>query len=67
MDDPKFRAGDIGTDFMEYFLAAKRAKSGSVLVQDRITGLTRSNRDLTVALSGRAFPIIRFLCDFLVR
>ena len=24
MDDPKFKAGDISTSFMEYFLCAKR-------------------------------------------
>jgi acetyl-CoA carboxylase biotin carboxylase subunit len=26
MDDPRFRAGDIGTDFMEYFLARNGKK-----------------------------------------
>jgi acetyl-CoA carboxylase biotin carboxylase subunit len=26
MDDPRFRAGDIGTDFMEYFLARNGRK-----------------------------------------
>ena len=34
MDDPRFRAGDIGTDFMEYFLARNgrgvvRARKGA--------------------------------------
>jgi hypothetical protein len=27
MDDPKFRAGDISTSFMEYFLAQNAAKT----------------------------------------
>jgi hypothetical protein len=27
MDDPRFRAGDIGTDFMEYFLAKNGKKA----------------------------------------
>ena len=27
MDDPKFRAGDISTSFMEYFLARKGRKA----------------------------------------
>ena len=26
MDDPRFRAGDIGTDFMEYFLSRNGRK-----------------------------------------
>jgi acetyl-CoA carboxylase biotin carboxylase subunit len=26
MDDPRFRAGDIGTDFMEYFLTRNGKK-----------------------------------------
>ena len=29
MDDPKFRAGDISTGFMEYFLAENGARNGS--------------------------------------
>ena len=29
MDDPKFRAGDIGTDFMEYFLARNGRKAAA--------------------------------------
>jgi len=29
MDDPRFRRGDIGTDFMEYFLARNARKNGS--------------------------------------
>jgi len=29
MDDPRFRAGDIGTDFMEYFLARNGKKAVS--------------------------------------
>jgi acetyl-CoA carboxylase biotin carboxylase subunit len=28
LDDPKFRAGDISTSFMEYFLAKDRGKTG---------------------------------------
>jgi len=28
MDDPRFRNGDIGTDFMEYFLARNGRKNG---------------------------------------
>jgi len=27
MDDPRFRAGDIGTDFMEYFLGRNGRKA----------------------------------------
>jgi len=30
MDDPRFRAGDIGTDFMEYFLARNGKKAATV-------------------------------------
>ena len=30
MDDPRFRAGDIGTDFMEYFLARNGRKVAAV-------------------------------------
>jgi len=30
MDDPRFRAGDIGTDFMEYFLARNGKKAVAV-------------------------------------
>ena len=30
MDDPRFRAGDIGTDFMEYFLAQNGKKAAAV-------------------------------------
>jgi acetyl-CoA carboxylase biotin carboxylase subunit len=30
MDDPRFRAGDIGTDFMEYFLARSGRKVAAV-------------------------------------
>jgi acetyl-CoA carboxylase biotin carboxylase subunit len=30
MDDPRFRAGDIGTDFMEYFLARNSKKAVGV-------------------------------------
>jgi acetyl-CoA carboxylase biotin carboxylase subunit len=29
MDDPRFRAGDIGTDFMEYFLARNGRKAAA--------------------------------------
>ena len=29
MDDPRFRAGDIGTDFMEYFLARNGKKAAA--------------------------------------
>jgi acetyl-CoA carboxylase biotin carboxylase subunit len=29
MDDPRFRAGDIGTDFMEYFLAKNGKKAAT--------------------------------------
>src|SRR5258705_3961853 len=32
MDDPRFRAGDISTSFMEYFLARNGRKNGSELV-----------------------------------
>jgi len=28
MDDPRFRAGDISTNFMEYFLAKNSRKNG---------------------------------------
>src|SRR2546423_17166 len=30
MDDPRFRAGDIGTDFMEYFLARNGKKAAAI-------------------------------------
>ena len=30
MDDPRFRAGDIGTDFMEYFLARNGRKAAAI-------------------------------------
>jgi acetyl-CoA carboxylase biotin carboxylase subunit len=29
MDDPKFRAGEISTSFMEYFLARNGRKTGA--------------------------------------
>ena len=29
MDNPRFRAGDIGTDFMEYFLARNGRKAAA--------------------------------------
>ncbi len=29
MDDPRFRKGDIGTDFMEYFLARNGRKAAA--------------------------------------
>jgi acetyl-CoA carboxylase biotin carboxylase subunit len=29
MDDPRFRAGDIGTDFMEYFLTRNGKKAAA--------------------------------------
>jgi hypothetical protein len=29
MDDPRFRKGEIATDFMEYFLARNGRKSGN--------------------------------------
>jgi acetyl-CoA carboxylase biotin carboxylase subunit len=44
MDDPRFRAGDIGTDFMEYFLAATARKA-------------RRPTDLRLSLWGRAVAV----------
>ena len=35
MDDPKFRAGDISTSFMEYFLALNGAKKNEVVATAR--------------------------------